>query len=236
MNKRLIAKSFNQAAVSYNQAADLQFQVGNDLINQLIALSVQPEVVADIGAGTGLLTHNLLSLNAKAQYFLVDMAYSLLRTAPKINNVTPLCADFDNLPFKANSLDCIFASMSLQWSLNFKETLCESSRCLKKDGILAIAIPVVGTLSELEETHRVNRFMSTEQVQSVVNSLNFKTVFSHQKVYKKSFVNHFGFVRYLKKTGASCPLQTKIIPQKKSLIQAQVNTKFQIYFLILEKQ
>lgn len=235
MNKRLIAKSFNQAAASYNQAADLQFQVGTYLINELRGLPNRFKVIADVGAGTGLLTHNLLNFNPNAQYFLVDMAYLLLRTSPVANNVTPLCADFDNLPFQVNSLDCIFASMSLQWSLNFKKTLCESSRCLKKDGILAIAIPVVGTLSELEETHRVNRFMSTEQVQSVVNSLNFKTVFSHQKVYKKSFVNHFGFVRYLKKTGASCPLQTQLIPRKKLLTQSRVNTKFQIYFLILEK-
>lgn len=235
MNKRLIAKSFNQAASSYNQAADLQYQVGNDLINQLIALSVQPEVVADIGAGTGFLTHNLLSLNAKAQYFLVDMAYSLLRTSPNANNVTPLCADFDNLPFQTGSLDCVFANMSLQWSLNFKETVVELSRCLKKEGLLAMTIPVVGTLSELEKTHRVNQFMSTEQVQSVVNSLNFKTVFSHQKVYKKFFVNHFGLIRYLKKTGTSCRLHTDATPKKILLTQSKVSANFQMYFLILEK-
>lgn len=235
MNKRLIAKSFNQAATSYNQAADLQFQVGNDLINQLIPLSVQLKIVADIGAGTGLLTDKLLSLNAKAEYFLVDMAYALLHTAPKFDNVTPLCADFDNLPFQASSLDCIFSNMSLQWSLNFKETLNELSRCLKRNGILAMSIPVAGTLSELAKTHRVNRFMPVNQLQSVVNAVNFKTIFSHQKVYKKSFTNHFGLIRYLKKTGASCYLHTNSIPKKITLTQSKISASFQMYFLILEK-
>ncbi len=239
-SRQLIAKSFEQAVSSYDKVADLQYMIGNDLINQLAVFVQQPDIVLDVGAGTGRLSALLTALAPDAEYLLLDLAYALIASYRHSarTSVHALCADFDYLPLQSGSVDLLFSNMSLQWSLNLSQTLIELLRCVKSGGLLAMAFPVEGTLSELAKTHRINRFLSVVQVNEILASLAVSVLFSEKKVYQKNYDNPLSLLRFLKSTGANCCLSQHSLPLKRYNFrdQANIQSDFHIYFLILEKR
>lgn len=236
--KKNVAASFNKAVVSYDQSADLQYAVGVALVLQLFELQRKFHRVADIGAGTGALTRQLSLLSMNADYFLIDIAYDLLSSYTPEEGLSTFscCADFDNLPLVSQSFDLVFANMSLQWSLNFGRTIKELLRCLKSGGVLALALPVTGTLTELSKTHRINCFLSPDQVDDIITEFNVSILFSHQEVFQKECANQLELLKFLKNTGSNCYLSYQPeLEQKMSLRRSKVTDNFNIYFLVIEK-
>ena len=50
--KKEIAQSFNQAAQTYDNAAYLQHEVADRLIERLEYISIKPKLILDLGTGT----------------------------------------------------------------------------------------------------------------------------------------------------------------------------------------
>ncbi|MDH5357798.1 MAG: malonyl-ACP O-methyltransferase BioC [Gammaproteobacteria bacterium] len=163
-DKQLVARSFGRAAEYYDDVAVLQRQTGDELLDRLSLVTIQPECVLDLGVGTG---RNLVSLAhryPKAQLLAMDIAPAMLQQAKQRyrqseglkrwlpNNKKPqyIAGDAENLPLADNSVDLIFANLALQWC-DPRSSFAEIQRVLKPDGLVMFTSLGPDTLHELRQ-------------------------------------------------------------------------------------
>ena len=81
LEKRAIRRAFDQAASSYEASAVLQDQVGQQLIERLDLVKLEPQWILDLGSGTGLQSRRLNRRYPKARLLAVDLAVGMLQQA-----------------------------------------------------------------------------------------------------------------------------------------------------------
>ena len=94
-----VRKSFNKASSIYNENAFLQNEIATRLSEKLKVISVNPEIIIDLGSGTGFLSEKTAKIFPDARLVCVDFAQqSLIKNSQKLK----VCADSNQLPFKSN--------------------------------------------------------------------------------------------------------------------------------------
>lgn len=164
-DKRQVAASFSRAAGTYDSVAELQRDVGSELLRRL------PEDFSagrwlDLGCGTGYFSRALGERFTGAQGVALDIAEGMLAHARPLGGATHfIVGDAECLPLQDASCDLIFSSLAVQWCADFASVLSEARRVLKPGGVFAFASLCVGTLFELRDSWRrvdgmvhVNRF------------------------------------------------------------------------------
>ncbi len=131
---RHVRRAFARAASSYDAAAALQREVQSRLIESLDYLEARkPEVVLDIGAGTGHASALMKKRWPKAQVIALDVALPMLdqakRQAGWWKPFQRLCGDAAALPLADNSVDVIFSNLCLQWVDDLPAVLPDSVAC-----------------------------------------------------------------------------------------------------------
>jgi len=152
--KQQIANSFSRSASTYNQVAELQRRVADQLLSRLPKQSINN--VVDLGTGTGYALPRLRKNYPDAKLLGVDLAEGMLNyiasnrveTADELNLI---CADAENLPFADQSLDLIYSSLSVQWCRDYSKLFDECYRVLKPAGQLHIATLGPKSLWQLRE-------------------------------------------------------------------------------------
>lgn len=172
-DKRQVSQQFSRAARHYDEAASVQQQAVDTLLDLLQDQQLPLEGSwADIGCGTGYAFASLLHLGASRIHG-IDLASGMLQTAAErqLTPVNLIRADADHLPLADNSQSGIFSSLMLQWSEDTHSTLAEWARTLKPGGTLAIATLLPGTHRELQKAWRqidnyrhVNSFTSQHEL------------------------------------------------------------------------
>lgn len=150
-----IKTAFNKAAVTYDDNAVLQQEVGKRLIERLSYFSINPNNILDLGMGTGFVTKLLLEHYKTANFFGLDLAHNMLSIArnknlKSCNNYQLICGDLNKLPLANKSVDLIFSNFSLHWGENISDLFQECYRVLKNDGLLIFSIPGPDTMYELK--------------------------------------------------------------------------------------
>lgn len=163
-NKLSMARSFGRSALHYDDVAVLQRQTGDELLDRLSLVTLQPERIVDLGTGTG---RNLSALSTRypnAELLAVDIAPGMLSQAkqsfrqamgykrwlPNQNKPAYLAGDAEHLPLADNSVDLIFANLALQWC-ELEASFSEIARVLRPDGLLMFTTLGPDTLYELRE-------------------------------------------------------------------------------------
>jgi malonyl-CoA O-methyltransferase len=203
--KEKVKRSFNKAAGTYDQACNVQRQIGIDLINLLLAIGTYKYAnVIDLGCGTGQIT-KILADNIKFHKFqAVDFAAELLaiaKTRLAAHKIEIIEADYDTLP--ANNFNLAFSNMALQWSLNLLNTIKTINNLLARNGTLAFSIPLHGTLIELN-SHSINHFYSLSYVKRALTACGFKISKYFIQQYVSHFSDIFAALKSLKAVGANC--------------------------------
>lgn len=196
IDKKLVAKSFNQAAASYDNAADLQRRVGDILFNKM-GEQVKTNIL-DLGCGTGYFTEKLAAKMPSANLFAIDIAEGMLNYSRDSHNEIGqwLCGDAENLPIANESMDSIFSSLVIQWCENNNALFQELYRVLKPGGQCWLATLGPNTLYELRQAWacvddyvHVNQFFEKETLQLAWQQSGFQQrEFTEQEVvleYKK---------------------------------------------------
>ncbi|SDS97297.1 malonyl-CoA O-methyltransferase [Halopseudomonas sabulinigri] len=195
IDKRQIAASFSRAAGTYDQVAELQRSVGNNLLARLPDPPFQSQL-ADIGCGTGFFTRALAERFGRPVLGL-DIAEGMLRYARdrSPDSLDWVAADAENLPLRSASQDLLFSSLALQWCPHLPQALAEAFRVLRPGGCMAFNTLVEGTLGELRDAWlavdgfvHVNRFMPLTQLQLMLAQAGFARW--HCEV--ESHVLHYG--------------------------------------------
>lgn len=165
-----VRRSFDQAARSYDEAAVLQARVRAELLQRLDVVRLEPEVVLDLGAGTG---HASLALKRRfrtSQVVALDLAEGMLREAGRrqtlLRRFRRVCAHAAALPLRDASVDLVFSNLMLLWCSDPDAVFHECRRVLRPGGLLTFTTFGPDTLVELRRawaaadrhTH-VNRFI-----------------------------------------------------------------------------
>jgi len=179
-SRQHIQQHFNHAAPSYDDAAILQKTVAERIDERLELTTIEPKTILDLGAGTGLLTEQVIRRYPNAQLYAVDLSSSMLKiatprfTAPrwpalntKLNRFLQNCkltkalatktaatainADVYQLPFADNSVDLIVSNLMLQWCDDLDSVFAEFRRVLRPEGLLMFTTFGPDTLKELRQ-------------------------------------------------------------------------------------
>lgn len=149
-SKQQVAQSFSQAASRYDSLAKLQRELGDSLF-----LSIQQQLhgtVLDIGSGTGVYSLMMAKQPEVEEVISLDLAEGMLRYARQQrahSKITYLQADADALPLADESVDFVFANLSLQWSEQPDVLFAGFERVLKPGGLLIFNTLGPKTLKEL---------------------------------------------------------------------------------------
>lgn len=153
IDKQQARKAFSRAALNYDEAAILQHEIGNRVIQRLDYVKLEPKRILDIGCGTGKMTDALMRRYPKAEIIALDFALPMLNKTRKQGRIFRrpkcLCADLDFLPFAADSFDLIYSNASLQWSTRPQDTFIDLARILRPEGLLMFSSFGPHTLHEL---------------------------------------------------------------------------------------
>lgn len=161
--KHLICRAFDQAAATYDSAAEVQRFACQKLATDLD--DPGSGLILDAGCGTGYGLRLLLECFPKASGIGLDLSLAMLA---KANHAEVIAGDIEHLPFAAESVDLYWTSLTAQWCA-LDTLLDEAMRVLRPDGQLALATLGTQTFRELRtafsasdgHTHTLN-FLSPE--------------------------------------------------------------------------
>jgi ubiquinone/menaquinone biosynthesis C-methylase UbiE len=128
------AQGFQQAATVYEQARP---SYPNELIDFIKTLHDKPDIIIDLGAGTGKFTRLLAPLGAREIIAIEPVAAMRenLKTIPIITKIVDGTAE--HIPFEDHSIDMILCAQSFHWFANHR-ALAEFNRVLKSNGLLVL--------------------------------------------------------------------------------------------------
>ena len=145
-------RAFNRASASYDAAAVLQGEVRGLLLERLQLTVLEPRLILDAGAGTGIASRELKRRYPKARVLALDSAERMLSAAAArgswLRPLSRVCADAARLPLADASVDLIFSNFLLPWS-DTDRLLAEFRRVLAPRGLLTFSTLGPDTLREL---------------------------------------------------------------------------------------
>lgn len=191
-----VARSFGRASGSYNQAAALQAVARTELLSRLEHFSLQPQVILDLGCGTGLARRALKQRFPGAAILSVDLALPMLQEAreeyrrslsltDRFRIVFGLGAQHRTqhvvgaaaaLPVASSSVQLVFSNLMLQWCVPPDAVFSEVRRVLAPGGLFLCSTFGPLTLQELRtawaavdsEPH-VNEFIDMHDLGSAMS-------------------------------------------------------------------
>ena len=153
LDQKRLRQAFERAATSYDEAAFLQREVGTRLLNRLDFIKRKPEVILDVGCGTGMITAMLLKKYRGARVIGLELAPALVaatrKRAPWLRTIHGVVGEAGALPLASASCDLIFSNLALQWALDLDRVFVEFRRVLKPEGVLLFSTLGPDTLIEL---------------------------------------------------------------------------------------
>ena len=184
VDKKRVRASFDRAADTYDAAAVMQKLVREEMLSRLDLVSLKPQYILDAGCGTGHASQSLLKKYPDAHVISLDFAMRMLRKTRALNESIAqrfkrliglsqqsyLCADLEQLPLAANSVDMFWSNLAIQWSNNLDAVFADIHRVLRTDGLLMFSTLGPDTLKELRAASsmdgnvHVNRFLDMHDI------------------------------------------------------------------------
>lgn len=217
-HKRAVARRFSGSAASYNEAAFLEKEIGNRLLDRLDFIKQEPISILDLGGGSGIFSERLAIRYPKATIFNVDIAELLLRKVTYNNSrIISICGDADILPLASNSIDFIFSNCVLHWCCDLSLVFQELYRVLKPEGLLLFSTFGPDTLKELRESFyqidsepHVNNFMDMHLVGDALLQARFQDPVMDMEQLLLTYSNVFRLMEDIQKSGSSYVLKETI--------------------------
>ncbi len=213
LDKRLVRRSFDAAASTYDAHAAIQREVANRLIERLDWMKLAPGRVIDLGAGTGYCTRLLEQRYRRARLVLVDLAPGMLAEARRrkgwLSHQHYACARAERLPLADASVDLIVSSLTFQWCEDLEAVFRECRRVLKPGGLLLFSSLGPDTLKELraafssfDSAPHVNQFPDMHLVGDALIRAGFSSPVLEREDLVATYTDVIALMRDLKGIGA----------------------------------
>ncbi|MDG2523822.1 malonyl-ACP O-methyltransferase BioC [Stenotrophomonas sp. HITSZ_GD] len=219
---RHVRRAFSRAAGSYDAASPLQLEVGRRLLESLDYLDDrQPQVVLDVGAGTGHASAAMKKRWPKAQVIALDQAVPMLLEAKKQAGwwrpFQRLAGDAHALPLADGSVDVIFSNLCLQWVEDLPAVFAGFRRALKPGGLLLCSTFGPDTLIELREAFaqadgavpHVSRFPPIAQFGDALMMAGFRDPVLDRDPFTLTYPDLPALMRELRAMGATNALSAR---------------------------
>jgi malonyl-ACP O-methyltransferase BioC len=224
-DKKIISQNFSRQIQNYDEHAIIQGRAAKKLTEIILPLVKNNAKILDIGSGTSFISKNFLQskLSQKnIKIFEIDLAFEMLRYwNDKPKNIFSTQADLEKIPFKKKSFDVIISSFSLQWINDFEENFSYFFSLLKDDGILAFAMPIDESLSELKlaKIFKINNFTTYNNISQSLDKSNFNKINFFTEIQKEFFVNGVSALKAIKIIGANYSQKQESLITKTQLQQ-----------------
>ncbi|MDG6778887.1 malonyl-ACP O-methyltransferase BioC [Thiomicrorhabdus sp. zzn3] len=224
VNRAHIRQHFSHAAPNYDEAAILQKTVAARVDERLELTTLMPLTVADIGAGTGLLTEKVMRRYPKAQHFAIDLSTAMLQQAwqrlqpprswfpfTQKKRVSLINADAYALPLADQSIDLLVSNLMLQWCDDLDRVFQEFRRVLKPEGLIMFTTFGPDTLKELKqawsvadpEQMHVNHFVDMHDIGDALIRNGFGQPVMDVEHFTLTYDRPMGVLKDLKAIGAT---------------------------------
>jgi malonyl-CoA O-methyltransferase len=213
IDKRGARRAFERAAAVYDEAAVLQREIADRMLERLDYVRLAPRTVLDLGAGTGYAIEPLQRRYRKARVLALDFALNMVREARRrgswLNRPRCVCADAESLPLADGSVDLVFSNATLQWCTDLERTFGEFLRVLRPGGLLMFSTFGPDTLGELREAwasadgfSHVNLFLDMHDVGDALVRARFADPVMDAERITVTFAGVRDLMRDLKLLGA----------------------------------
>ena len=236
IERKAVATAFGRASSSYDAAAELQALSRSELLSRLDHFKLQPEVILDLGAGTGLATKELKRRFPAARVLSVDLALPMLQKArdradaerpwwgrlqSMISRVDHhqahyITADAAALPLANASVQLVFSNLMLQWCNPPDRALAEISRVLAPGGLLLCSTFGPLTLQELraawaavDHQPHVNDFIDMHDLGTAMTRAGLTEPVLDVDRLQRKYADVKDLLRELKDLGARNSLQDR---------------------------
>lgn len=189
-SKSAVSQSFSLAAKSYDGVADLQRQMGGQLLAKIP--DGEYSTILDLGCGTGHFGSRLKERYAPDLLIGMDLAEGMLAVARQGEGAPAsgwCCADAEYLPLQGNSCSLIFSNLVLQWCNDLPRVFAEAHRVLAADGCFVFSSLGPATLCELKEAWQqvddyvhVNQFVDKQQIAEAATDAGFECYNYDEKI------------------------------------------------------
>lgn len=219
-DKRLLRRSFERAAQSYDEAAVLQHEVCRRMDERLDLIKHQPKVILDAGSGTGNALPALHARYTQSRVIALDLAFTMLQQARgrvhapwwKLlqKSAAPLvCGDIEQLPLASGAINLVWSNLALQWMNDPDKAFAEFHRVLAPGGLLMFSTFGPDTLKELRAafshadryTH-VSRFVDLHDIGDMLVERGFADPVMDMEPFTLTFDDVRALMRDLKAIGA----------------------------------
>ncbi|HHH44339.1 MAG TPA: malonyl-[acyl-carrier protein] O-methyltransferase BioC [Gammaproteobacteria bacterium] len=212
-DKAAARRSFESAARGYDQAAVLQQEIGQRLLQRLELVKIRPERVLDLGSGTGQCIPDLLARYRKSELVALDIALPMLQRARRrghwLRRPRCVCADAERLPFADRQFDLVFSNLMLQWCVDLDAVFAELHRVLRPGGLLLFTSFGPDTLRELraswervDSRSHVNTFPDMHDVGDALLRARFSDPVMDVERLTVTYPDVWQLMRELKQIGA----------------------------------
>jgi len=221
LDKRLVRRSFEHAAATYDAAAVLQNEVCRRMLARLDYIKLDPDVILDAGSGTGNALPGLLARHPRARVVALDLALAMARRARARRSwwrtllerggarLSALCGDMEQLPFAAGAAGMIWSNLALQWAHDPQRTFAEMHRVLAPGGLLMFSSFGPDTLKELRaawqgvdgHTH-VHRFIDMHDIGDMLVGAGYADPVMDMEHVTLTYADTHALMRDLKAMGA----------------------------------
>src|SRR5579862_399900 len=143
--------NMNWSPQDYRDAAFLMRETGDELLSRLDWLTIQPQVILDVGCGLGEMSSALQQRYPKACVLAVDDAEAMIQFAKQQTPALQcIQADAGQLPLPSHSVDVIVAHALLPWCWQQQSALLkEWRRVLRPEGVVLVTAWGPDTLKQV---------------------------------------------------------------------------------------
>lgn len=182
-------------------------------MNQILLQTLKPyrqhfDTTVDLGCGTGNSTWEISCDLFINNLFALDFSSLLLNQAKEKIYPQPvqfILADLEQPCFEKSSVDLFYANLSLQWCANLLKTFQNLNTALTPNGIIACAIPLAGTFTELKAA---NSQKNLTTLLKIFKDAKLTLIHQHVSAYTYSFETLTQALKSIKATGASALLKS----------------------------
>ncbi|MFI0397548.1 MAG: malonyl-ACP O-methyltransferase BioC [Thiolinea sp.] len=205
---------FDRAAQTYDDAALIQREIGDRLVERLDYVRLNPQRVLDLGCGTGKISQALLNRYPQAEVIGVDLALSMVKTtqqsAGDSSQLSGICADVQQLPFQDECAELLISNLMLQWCNDLLAVFQECVRVLRPQGLFTFTTFGPDTLYELRNswgqidgyTH-ASQFVDMHDVGDTLLAAGFRDPVMDREVITVTYPTVKGLLQDLKAIGAN---------------------------------
>lgn len=212
INKEKVAKSFGQAAETYDVHARVQKRMARELVDKILSTRKDFRSILEIGCGTGFLTELLTEKFPQANILATDISPQMLGAARKKLSCYPkvsyLVADGEHLQVEG-PFDLIVSSAVFQWFDSYPEPFAVYRRLLQEGGCFIFNTLGENTFCELRSAleclgiaQNKAPFVNSGELGGVLEKCGFQSYEVEQQILKDCCPSARELLVGIKKIGA----------------------------------